>query len=1052
MNTRTFAPRPTDAIRSGIGPHLPLPHGSSVIDLFEAIVARTPDRPAVRFRGHIYTFAQLDAHADALAGRLVDRGVRAGTFVPLVITDGIEFPVGLLAAMKIGAPFVPIDPNWPQSRLTELLHQLSPKAILAVTATAPVLDRLGLADRVQLVDRTTPSGGAPTGPRPGPDDLIYGYFTSGSTGIPKCALNRHGGLVNRLAAMSHHFGDGADQIVLQNSKPTFDSSMWQMLWPLTTGGLVVLPDRQGILDLAETCHILARSSVTITDFVPSVLGALVSLLELRPDLRGELAGLRRLLIGGEEANGAVLARLWELLPGLKVTNTFGPTECSIGSVFHDITEATGRIPLGRAIPNTAAVVLDDQRRPVPPDTVGEIYIGGLCVGAGYLGDPERTAKAFVPNPFPEIGGDLLYRTGDLGHTTPDGLLMFDGRRDDQVKVGGVRIELAEVERVLRDHPAVDGAAVVVRGTGDARSLAAFVTLRPGAPVAGAGAAGPPTVPSAALVDWMCDRLPPETVPRSVSVVAQIPLTPHGKLDRRALERLAGGPTGGAPAEPPATAAEQVIASAWRQVLDRSEVSVTVPFADYGGTSLLTHRLGALLGVRTGRSVRLADLLGADTVRAQARLLDAERPASGTPVDSALLRRDADPNGLVGVGVPQPPVVTRRLLLTGATGFIGAHLLAELMTRRPELDLHCLVRAADPVAGANRLAVALRSYGLAGPLRELDRALIDGRVRVVTGDLAAPSLGLGDQDLRALAGAVDAVVHAGAVVNFLRDYAGHRAPNVLGTGELIRLAARSGCRLHVLSTFSAFSTAALRAGGGPVGSDRLPDLDLPPDSGYEQSKLVMEHLLARARPLGVDSVVYRLGEVWPHRRTGLPNPASLAHSVVYAAARTGVVFPTRARTDHLPVDLVARELADAVLDAARPAGEDTVHLLRPGGLAYAGIFARLAEAGAEFLGYAEFRSRLAALAESAGADDRLVRVAMLLPPADGTEPAAPAAFDRLFTDNALHFTMPGRPLPRPAGPGQPARPTPRVQPAGPAHPDGAPLTDLAAFLGRLDVAR
>ena len=281
------------------------------------------------------------------------------------------------------------------------------------------------------------------------------------------------------------------------------------------------------------------------------------------------------------------------------------------------------------------------------------------------------------------------------------------------------------------------------------------------------------------------------------------------------------------------------------------------------------------------------------------------------------------------------------------------------------------------------------------------------------------------------------MHAGALVNFLRDYAGHRAPNVLGTGELIRLAATgNGCRLHVLSTFSVFSSAALGAGPNPVDTDQLPGLDAPPDGGYDQSKLVTEHLLERARPLGIDAVVYRLGEIWPHRHTGVPNPASLAHSVVYAAARTGVVFPTGARTDHLPVDLLAGYLADAALGAVSPAG-GTVHLLRAAGLGYADIFARLADAGAEPLGYAEFRARLTRLAEADGADDRLVRVAMLLPPPDGADPAAPAAFDRLFTDSSPHFTRTGL-----------AEHDPTVE----AFATGTPLTDVAAFLGRLDVER
>ncbi|MFD2350853.1 AMP-binding protein [Nonomuraea ferruginea] len=231
--------------------------------------------------------------------------------------------------------------------------------------------------------------------------MIYGFYTSGSTGAPKCALNHHRGLVNRLTTMSRRFGDGADHVTLQNSRSTFDSSMWQVLWPLVSGGQVVLPHRDGILDLEETATTIGRYGVTMTDFVPSVLEAFVSLLEVREDLREATSSLRRMLIGGEAAGAGVVHRLRALLPGLEVTNTFGPTECSIGSVFHDVTDADAdRIPLGRPIDNTAAILLDDDLKPVPVNTPGEMYLGGECVGAGYLNDPERTARVLVANPFP----------------------------------------------------------------------------------------------------------------------------------------------------------------------------------------------------------------------------------------------------------------------------------------------------------------------------------------------------------------------------------------------------------------------------------------------------------------------------------------------------------------------------------------------------------------------------------------------------------------------------------------------------------------------------
>ncbi|WP_432994358.1 non-ribosomal peptide synthetase [Dactylosporangium sp. CA-233914] len=992
------------AVPHGIGEVRDFPRTRSVLDLFEAVARDAPQRTAVQYGDTGLTYAQLDAAAGAVAAALHGHGVAKGDLVPLLIRNSLHFPVAVLGAMKAGAFYVPVDPDWPASRIEDVLRQLNPTVVIGLGATlAPV--PLVAVDDLPPADREVPEA-----VRPGPEDLIYGYFTSGSTGSPKCTLNRHRGLVNRLTAMSGHFGDGAGQVVLQNSRPTFDSSMWQVLWPLTTGGRVVIPDRRGFLDLEETCRIFGRYGITITDFVPSVLSALVGLLELRPDLVTALSGLRRMLIGGEAANGRVLQRLHALLPHLRVTNTYGPTECSIGSVFHDIdldadpNEGTGPdagVPLGRAIPNTAALVLDEDLRPLPPGRIGEIFIGGECVGAGYLDNPERTAKVFLDNPFPAVPGPKLYGTGDLGHVGADGLLYFDGRRDDQVKVGGVRVELAEIERALLEVAGVRDAAVVAVGEGAARALVGFFT-------AAGGQRAPELDP---ITAHLRHRLPAEVVPRRLVRLDELPLTPNGKLDRRGLERIAAEriveAAAAARVVAPLSRTEELVAAVWREVLQIETVSPDVAFTEYGGTSLLAHRIGALLGSRAGRPVDVGELLRADTVRDQAALLlgDARR-ARAEPRDGGAAQLEADRHlADLGSARARPaPARTHRVLLTGATGFIGAHLLAELLAR-PTIHTVCLVRAGDVPAARERLRAALRHYRLTESLPRFDYALGYGHLRILAGDLAAPELGLRQGDFIRLAHQVDAVLHAGARVNFLADYAGLRADNVLGTRELVRLAL-SGCgsRLHVLSTFSAFGDEELAATTGPpIGEERLPDPARPPADGYSRSKHVVEHVLEDCRRYGLDSVVYRLGEIWPHSRTGVPNPASIAHSLVAAAARTGIAFPTAATTDHLPVDLVAAYITDAVT-GRRPTA-DRVHLLRPAPLRFADIFDGLVERGvAEPGDYPKFWARLHELVERDGTDGPLVRAAMLLPAARGSGPGAPAELDAMFTDSSRHFAV------------------------------------------------
>ncbi|MCA2174765.1 amino acid adenylation domain-containing protein [Nonomuraea glycinis] len=970
-------------IHLSLGPQHAFPRRSTVLDLFCAQKENAPDRPAIRYRDTTMSYAELDAAANVTANRLIGHGVLARQLIPVLIADGPEFPTALFGVMKTGSAFVPLDPAWPIERLGAIMAELSPPVIVASRATAETVAELDASLPTVIVDCAEPPHDPaeltppPAGRAPGPEDLIYGFYTSGSTGTPKCALNHHRGLVNRLTTMSRRFGDGAGHVTLQNSRSTFDSSMWQVLWPLVSGGQVVLPHRDGILDLEETAMTIGRYGVTMTDFVPSVLAAFVSLLEVREDLREATSSLRRMLIGGEAAGPGAVHRLRALLPELKVTNTFGPTECSIGSVFHDVTDAdVDRIPLGRPIDNTAAIVLDDDLMPVPATTPGELYLGGECIGAGYLNDPERTARAFVANPFPQIPGDELYRTGDLARAGEDGLLYFIGRRDEQVKVGGVRVELGDVASALADHPLVGSAVAIVLGEAPESTLVCCVTPR--------SPDDPP--PVELLRGYAAEKLPAEQVPQQIVVLDALPLNGNGKADRKTLAALIVAETARQPGpvervEPPADPMEELICSAWREVLEQEQVSVVVPFSDYGGTSLIAYRLTAEVSRRLGRPVRPRDLLVASTVRAQAARLT--KGVDDDSAELAYIKHDL---------AWRPP---QTLLLAGATGFVGAHIFAELLMRS-NAALICLVRCADPPDGARRLTEALEQYGLTSAWQQLPMALKTGRVEVVPGDLGSELLGLSQRRFDTIASTVSGVVNAAGAVNFLSGYLDHRPANVLGVQELIKLAS-GGARLHTLSTLSIFPPPGPAA--PRITESQIPAPDQVAADGYNRSKYVAESLLADAQRQGVSSVVYRLGEVWPHRATGVANPDSLAHNLLYACARTGCVFPTEAATDVTPVDVVGQFVARAATgDLEVPDG--AMHVLWPSRLRFAEAFGELADrCGLDRVGYARFRDRLDALAEP---DGRLAGLRLLLPPPAADGDAAPVEFDRMFTDGSRHF--------------------------------------------------
>ncbi|MFD2350851.1 SDR family oxidoreductase [Nonomuraea ferruginea] len=387
------------------------------------------------------------------------------------------------------------------------------------------------------------------------------------------------------------------------------------------------------------------------------------------------------------------------------------------------------------------------------------------------------------------------------------------------------------------------------------------------------------------------------MPHRIVVLDALPLNHNGKADRKALAALIVAQTAtqegpAEPVEPPADPMEELVCSAWRDVLDLEQVSVVVPFSDYGGTSLLAYRLTAAISERLGKPVPPRDLLVASTVRAQAARLT--QGVDDDCAELAYIRHDL---------AWSPP---QTLLLTGATGFVGAHVLAELLTRS-NAGLICLVRCADPADGARRLTEVLEQYGLTSAWQLLPTALKTGRVEVIPSDLGSELLGLPQRRFDAIASTVSGVVNAAGAVNFLSGYLDHRPANVLGVQEIIKLAS-GGARVHTLSTLSIFPPAGPDA--PPVTEDRLPATEEVAADGYNRSKYVAESLLADAHRQGVRSVVYRLGEVWPHRATGVANPDSLAHNLLYACARTGCVFPTGAEIDVTPVDVVAEFVARA----------------------------------------------------------------------------------------------------------------------------------------------
>lgn len=951
--------------------------------LFEDMARLHPGRVAVCHGGHTLSYAELDQLANGIAAAAAGRGVAKGDRVASLLVNSLEMPAVYLAMMKLGAVFVPLDPAWPGERLETTLRVLSPRLVMCADPGDVPAGFRGSGMPV-AAGAISPSPVSP-GVALAPDDLCYGFFTSGTTGVPKCALNRHRGLANRLRFMTRWFGATGDDVVLQNSKHTFDSSLWQLLWPLITGGRTVLPAAGEFLNLQLTIDTIAEHQVTTTDFVSSIFNALVAMVDGNESAQRKLASLRYLIVGSEEINARAVQQMREMLPGLAITNGYGPTETSIGMVFHLVSDADGdAIPIGRPIDNCYVAVLGADRAPLPRGEVGEIAIGGACVGAGYHANPAATAKSFIANRFPgRIPGDHLYLSGDFGYLDEQDRLFFSGRMDFQVKIGGVRIELGEIESAAQQGPGVYQAKALVAERDGNKSVALF-------------AAGSDRLTAEGLRDHLHRTLPRTSVPRQVIVLPTMPLTEGGKVDWRELQAMLESRLEDDAARLAAEAQPQSWAGlalrAFRVALGQPELAGDMDFMESGGDSLRALVAVRMLSDEGGvPDLTMLDLVEHPTADALAELIATRQPsAAAAEAEAEQMSRDAVLGEHVVIRTAQRGGELRTVLVTGATGFVGSRLVHDLLAGT-DLRVRCLARAQSDSEAAERVADALHERGLWEPG-------FAGRLEGYAGDLGEPGLGLEDVAWEHLARTCDLVLHNGALVNLVFSYAAHRPANVLGTAELLRLAmAARPVPVHYVSTLSAVQAQAMRR------ATRLPEGEpsaaAPPARGYSRSKWVAERYLAQARRQGACVTVLRLGEVMPGGDRVHPNTRALTHLLLSGIHQVGVAPDAAIRSDYTPVDYATARIVASVLDG--DAWGRVLHVFHPQSVDFA---AALTDAGAP-VSRASCAGFLGRLREAAGqtGDRELAALAALLPAPDSLDEAAlRRELAALLTDNATLY--------------------------------------------------
>ena len=695
---------------------------------------------------------------------------------------------------------------------------------------------------------------------------------------------------------------------------SFDIALLELFLPLISGAKVSIASREMAMDGHRLGQYIKEADITIMQATPATWQLL---LEAGWSGKDDL----KVFCGGEALLPALAEHLLARCGSL--WNMYGPTETTVWSTLSRITPETDRITIGRPIANTQIYILDQQMQPVPIGVAGDLYIGGDGLACGYLNRPQLTEERFVDNPF-ENGG-RLYKTGDLARYLTDGRIVFLGRDDFQVKIRGYRIELGDIETAVSRHPAIaQNICIAHEQSGGNRQLVNYIVSKPST-----------TVPQTAeLRGFLRAQLPDYMIPAHFITLEAMPLLPNGKINRGALPAPNGQhPSTPAVYVPPRYELEEQVAGLAASVLDLDEISIHDSFFDLGGNSLLATRLIFQTREQFQVQIPLRQLFLQPTVAGLSQaIVSAQRNGNGhasgngyhhgahsvaalreAPLHEGMtlaeLQKEArlDPAIMAG-DLPLADITApRHVLLTGVTGFVGAFLVRDLL-HDTEATIHCLVRAADEDAAMERIKQNMVTY-------DLWEEAYATRVSALPGDLGQPQFGLPDQQFAELTHKIDVIVHNGALVNFIYSYHEHKAPNVLGTREVLRLASREKLKaVHFVSTLSVFHTGRHDDGQVFYENDDLEEIGVP-FGGYAQSKWVGEKMIMTAAERGLPAAIYRPGLVSGDSQSGVWNTADMMSTMTVACSAVGVVPDLDVNVDLVPVDYVSKALVTLALKSS-----------------------------------------------------------------------------------------------------------------------------------------
>ncbi|KAJ6040214.1 hypothetical protein N7444_009119 [Penicillium canescens] len=874
----------------------------------DQIAQENPNKTALMDgHGSSLTYKAMMDRAQAIAEALLSAGAGPSCRILVFQRASADWVCSMLAIMRIGGIYVPLDLRNPISRLSSLAKDCKPTAILVDgSSSGDDVSQLNVALTIDI-SRVPATPSAPVTNRAQPDSPAAILYTSGSTGTPKGIMVKHSGIRNEMEGYNKTYNLGAERVI-QQSAFTFDFSVDQIFTGLVNGGLVYIVPWSKRGDPISITEIIRDHAITYTKVTPSEYSLWM---QYGAKNLCQATSWQFAFGGGEPLTKTVLRQFADLgLPQLRVHNSYGPAEISIASHKMEIEyrlhgpEEEGPVSCGYSLPNYTTYVLDKNLRRLPVGMPGEVVIGGAGVSAGYLNNKELTAHHFVPNPYatPEYvsnGWTLMHRTGDIGHLQHDGCLIFRNRMagDTQVKIRGLRIELRDIEtNIIQTAGGALKEAIVTLRPGDPEFLVAHVVFAPQHDVRSKNT----------FLEHLLGRLPiPQyMIPVLAIPLDELPLTSHHKVDRSAVKNLALPERGAVNTHDEGKLTETMVQlrRVWRQALGKSHeklglsITPSTSFFLIGGNSLLAIRLQSQIRSTFNVVIRLVDLLNANTLGQMAReiesspnvgRIDWDLETAPPPIPEFLV----DAAGALSA-VSDKEKGTKSVLITGVTGYIGRHLLP-LLSEQPSVHMiHC---------------VAVRDK----TCNKLSKLISSAKIKIHGGDLSEPLLGLTEDEFRRLSGDVDVILHLGAVRSFWDNYNILRPSNVHPTTELVKLAATRRIPIHFISTSSVLGVSATVQTAVSAASQEPPT---DGTHGYIATKWASERILERSsRKLGVPSFIHRFHPSFQ------PQTSEAKHAVLDEFVRcidlAGAVPDTTGWDGHIdlvPVQQLCKWLCESIL--------------------------------------------------------------------------------------------------------------------------------------------